>query len=304
MENKVTFFGKSDGISVEHLIRFGKFDMNVKHFHNQYEFFYIIEGERQFFFNNKSYNAFAGDLTIIDTNLVHTTCSVSSEDKGYNRVILYIDYDKMCELDKKYPGLNFVNFFHNNYGIYHLDEEQRVLFLNLYRDLRHELSKKEYGYQSRIEITMLYWLYKLLSIKKDKLCVEPELNTTKDNAASNICAYLEHNYMKNLSLDKISEELYLSKYYLCRIFKEYTGFTITEYINTHRIKKATQLLENTSESISDISAMLGFDSVSYFERVFKKFMNVTPLKYKKTHQSVTLEQEKLNTIDDSEYLKR
>ena len=74
MENKVTFFGKADGISVEHMIRFGKFDMNVKHFHNQYEIFYIIEGERQFFFNNKSYNAFAGDLTIIDTNL---TCCAS-----------------------------------------------------------------------------------------------------------------------------------------------------------------------------------------------------------------------------------
>ena len=304
MENKVTFFGKADGISVEHMIRFGKFDMNVKHFHNQYEIFYIIEGERQFFFNNKSYNAFAGDLTIIDTNLVHTTCSVSSDDKGYNRVILYIDYEKMCEYDKKYPGLNFVDFFHQNYGIYHLDEEQRIAFLNLYRDLRHELSKKDAGYKARMEITVLYWLYKLLSIKKEKLSVQPVLNTTKDTIASNVCAFLEHNYMKNLSLEEISEELYLSKYYLCRIFKEYTGFTITEYINTYRIKKATQLLENSNESISSISVILGFESVSYFERVFKKIMNVTPLKYKKTHQSVTLEHEELNTIDDSEYLKR
>lgn len=74
--------------------------MNVKHFHNQYEIFYIIEGERQFFFDNKSYNAYAGDIAILDTNLVHTTCSISDEDKGYNRVILYIDYEKMCDFDK------------------------------------------------------------------------------------------------------------------------------------------------------------------------------------------------------------
>ncbi len=64
-------FGKCNGIAVEQLIRYGKFNMNVKHFHNQYELFYIIEGERQFFFDNKSYNAHAGDLAIIDTNLVH-----------------------------------------------------------------------------------------------------------------------------------------------------------------------------------------------------------------------------------------
>ena len=93
-DNKVTFFGKCNGIAVEQLIRYGKFNMNVKHFHNQYELFYIIEGERQFFFDNKSYNAHAGDLAIIDTNLVHTTCSITSEDKGYNRVIMYIDYGR------------------------------------------------------------------------------------------------------------------------------------------------------------------------------------------------------------------
>ena len=138
--NKLTFFGKIPGISVEQLIRYGKFDMKVKHFHNQYEIFYIVEGERQFFFDNKSYNAFAGDIAIIDTNLVHTTRSIAADDTGYNRVILYIDYEKMCEYDNKYPELKLVEFFHQNYGVYHLDEDQRAFFLNLYRDLRHELT--------------------------------------------------------------------------------------------------------------------------------------------------------------------
>lgn len=301
-DNKITFFGKCDGISVEQLIRYGQFNMNVKHFHNQYEIFYIVEGERQFFFDNKSYNAYAGDLTILDTNLVHTTCSISSEDKGYNRVILYIDYEKMCEFDRKYPGLDIVSFIHNNYGIYHLNEELRIAFLNLYRDIRHELTKKAAGYQSRIEIVTLYWLYKLLSLKKDSQQRHPEIRSVKEASAHNISAYLEKNYTSNLSLDAIAEELFMSKYYICRIFKEYTGFTITEYINTLRIKKATQLLEKSCDSISDIATELGFESASYFERTFKKIMNVTPLKYRKTHQSVTIEHEELNTLDDSDYI--
>ena len=94
----------------------------------------------------------------------------------------------------------------------------------------------------------------------------------------------------------------MSKYYMCRIFKEYTGFTITEYVNTLRIKKATQILETSNLSISDVAAELGFESASYFKRIFKKIMNVTPLKYRKTHQSVTIEHEELNTLDDSDYL--
>lgn len=301
-DNKITFFGKCDGISVEQLIRYSRFNMNMKHFHNQYEIFYIIEGERQFFFDNKSYNAYAGDIAILDTNLVHTTCSISDEDKGYNRVILYIDYEKMCDFDKKYPGLNLVNYFHNNYGIYHLNEDQRIAFLNLYRDLRHELTKKNSGYQSRVEIATIYWLYKLLSLKHDSTQIHAVINSPKELSASNISAYLEANYTKELALDTISDELFMSKYYMCRIFKEYTGFTISEYVNTLRIKKATQILESSNLSISDVAAELGFESASYFERIFKKIMNVTPLKYRKTHQSVTIEHEELNTLDDSDYL--
>ena len=111
--------------------------------------------------------------------------------------------------------------------------------------------------------------------------------------------------MNNICLDELSDELFLSKYYLCRIFKEYSGFTITEYINIFRIKKAAQMLENSSASISEVASALGYDSVTYFERVFKKFMNVTPLKYKKTHQTITFGHEELemNTLDDSNYLK-
>lgn len=305
-DNKLTFFGKIPGISVEQLIRYGQFDMKVKHFHTQYEIFYIIEGERQFFFNNRSYNAYAGDLTIIDTNLVHTTRSIGPDDTGYNRVILYIDYEKMCEYDSKYPELKLVDFFHHNYGIYHLDEEQRILFLNLYHDLRHELTDKKNGYKTRAEIGLLHWLSRFTQIKTDKLLVEASAGNAKETAATSVAEYIEKNYMNTISLDELSEELFLSKYYLCRIFKEYSGFTITEYINIFRIKKAVQLLENTPDSISEVASILGYDSVTYFERIFKKFMNVTPLKYKKSHQSITFghKELELNTLDDSDYLKK
>ena len=223
---------------------------------------------------------------------------VPSEDNGFKGV----DYEKMCDFDKKYPGLNLVNYFHNNYGIYHLNEDQRIAFLNLYRDLRHELTKKNSGYQSRVEIATIYWLYKLLSLKHDSTQIHAVINSPKELSASNISAYLEANYTKELALDTISDELFMSKYYMCRIFKEYTGFTISEYVNTLRIKKATQILESSNLSISDVAAELGFESASYFERIFKKIMNVTPLKYRKTHQSVTIEHEELNTLDDSDYL--
>lgn len=70
MDN-VTFYGEIEGISLEQMVRYRKFDMRVKHFHDQYEIFYIIEGGRVFFFNNREYVANAGDLILVDSNLIH-----------------------------------------------------------------------------------------------------------------------------------------------------------------------------------------------------------------------------------------
>jgi len=66
---KVTYYGETDGISLEQMVRSGTFNMRVKHFHPQYEIFYIVEGERIFFFNNREYQAGAGDLILVNSNL-------------------------------------------------------------------------------------------------------------------------------------------------------------------------------------------------------------------------------------------
>lgn len=300
---KITFCGKADGITVEQLVRFGQFNMKVKHFHTQYELFYIIEGERQFFFNNRLHMAKSGDLILIDTNLIHMTKSVSSEDQGYNRVILYIDSAKMKDYDSRYPDLGLIAFFHKNYGIYHLTKEQQSLFLTLYRDLRVSLTEKEAGYQIGIDLHILSWLYKMtrqLSLKKASDFSSS--NSNKMRTVYSVCDYLSENCEKNISLDKLADHFFLSKYYLCRIFKEITNYTISEYINIHRILKAKNLLETTKLSISEISSMLGFESLTYFEKIFKTYTNLSPLRYRKTLDSLTVADDTLTVLDETSCL--
>lgn len=77
------------------------------------------------------------------------------------------------------------------------------------------------------------------------------------------------------------------KSYICRIFKEVTGYTISEYTNIHRIRKAKRYLEETDMSISQIANALGYESLTYFERTFKTYMTLSPLKYRKTLNTVT-----------------
>ena len=74
----------------------------------------------------------------------------------------------------------------------------------------------------------------------------------------------------------------MSKAYLCRIFREVTNFTISEYINLYRIAASKQFLMKEEMSMAEIANRLGYDSLTYFERVFKKQMTVTPLQYRKS----------------------
>ncbi len=302
--NKITFSGKIDGVSVEQMVRFQQFNMKAKHFHNQYEIFYIIEGERLFFFNNRQYRAKSGDLILIDTNQIHMTTSVSSDDHGYNRVILYIDYKKMQEYDKQYPDLQLIRYFHDNYGVYHLTEDQQRDFLMLYHDLRVFMTKKKRNYEIGINLNILAWLHKLTDqLSHHETNLPASSDSTRYKTVYAVADYLSENCEKKISLDALAEHFFLSKYYLCRIFKEVTNYKITEYVNIHRIKKATHLLENTSLSISEISTQLGFESLTYFEKIFKTYKVLPPLHYRKT-QNFVVPLEKLNILDDTTFLSR
>lgn len=79
-----------DGISMEHTIKDGSYEMKAGHFHPEYEIYYMVSGARRFFFNNRSFIAMAGDLVLVDSNLLHMTKAPDESGEDYNRIILYI----------------------------------------------------------------------------------------------------------------------------------------------------------------------------------------------------------------------
>lgn len=93
--------------------------------------------------------------------------------------------------------------------------------------------------------------------------------------------FIDKNYQNKLSLEQLSATLNLNREYFCRIFKEATHVTPVDYVNFVRIWKAENLLTSTDHSILEISMEVGFSSVSYFNRVFKKQKKVTPSAYRK-----------------------
>ena len=98
-----------------------------------------------------------------------------------------------------------------------------------------------------------------------------------------IASYVKNNYMNRITLEDISEHVYMSKSYVSKIFKEEMKISLSSYINKVRIDKASQLLLNQSLSIADVANLTGFDDQSYFTKQFKLVLGLSPKKYREKH---------------------
>jgi YesN/AraC family two-component response regulator len=92
--------------------------------------------------------------------------------------------------------------------------------------------------------------------------------------------YLRENYSKNINLKTLSEELYISTWYLSKLLKKETGNNFIDILNNIRVEEAKKLLGDPKYKIYEIAEVVGFSDVTYFYRLFKKLTGMTPMEYK------------------------
>ena len=90
----------------------------------------------------------------------------------------------------------------------------------------------------------------------------------------------------DLSPEIISSAIHISADYLLHIFKEYTGYSLMEYVTGKRIDKAKELLKNSNQNITAIANQVGISNSQYFSTLFKRHTSLTPLQYRKTSRLI------------------
>ena len=114
------------------------------------------------------------------------------------------------------------------------------------------------------------------------LCDSLGKQTDEDTIKDRIIDYINKNYNDySMSLETLAKHLNISYYYLSRMFKEYLGTNFISYITLTRMEKAKELLKETEDSVEEIAIKTGFINVKSFVRVFKKYYNTTPIKFRK-----------------------
>ena len=284
----VTYGASVDGISMEHVVRHRQHNMTVRHFHDEYELFFILEGRRQFFFNNRTFLAGKGDLILIDSDMIHMTRSPDKDDPGYERIILYVSSKKMAQLDAKFPDIKLMNFLREKPGIYHLTDAQQQQFLRMYEIFRQEQENRHFGYVQAIEASTVFCLLRLIrELTPGRSILPLYQEDPKYKRAYEIADYLTQHCEEQHSLDELAAHFYVSKFYMCRLFREVVGYTVSEYQTILRIQRAREYLERTRMSVSAIAERVGYNSLTHFEREFKRYMQISPLKYRGRLSTVT-----------------
>ncbi|MEW6109956.1 MAG: response regulator transcription factor [Nitrospirota bacterium] len=128
-----------------------------------------------------------------------------------------------------------------------------------------------------------YFLRRVSELLEDK---EGELQSgtpicKKEFMLDSVALYIEENYRDaGLTLDKAASKAGMDKSNFCRIFKARFGLGFVSYLNNVRIKNAVELFRNEL-NLSEIAFFVGYRSVEYFNRVFKKVYGVTPGEYRR-----------------------
>lgn len=279
MSQRVIYQESAGGLSIDRVCRQPGFSMTARHFHGAYEIYYLVSGERHYFIGTRTYDVTAGCLVFIGRFQPHKTSQAGL--CSHDRILINLDEGPFLDFAASAGELGLKEFFQSCQGVLPLKEEDRALAEGLFDEIAGELHLRQPGWRLAVQAA----LARLFILSKRRMAAfsPPPPPTASaphrkvDEAARLIAAHC----CEPLSLEEVAGRLFLNKCYLSRIFKQVTGFTVSEYIHMNRLKKARELLTETSMGITEISEALGYDSITYFERVFKRSAGVPPLEYRK-----------------------
>lgn len=246
------------------------------HDHNYDELYYLVDGNINYFIENKSYTVKPGCMVFIPKGVMHKT--FSAESWYHEKYVLNFPNDLLPQ--KLYRTLRNELFIH---PIILIPERQRAKVEKIFIGIENE-KKYEDEYSSEIIRGYIYQLVATL-VRAGAKSVE-YISEAQPDYIVKVSEYVEENYNEDIRLPYIAEKLGYSPTYISRKFKEVYGMAFANYVNAYRIIKAVELLEQTDYTITNIATRCGFGNSNYFCRVFREIKGITPHQYRIKFNSV------------------
>ena len=254
------------------------------HIHNEFEIIYVEEstGERFVADSVEDFSPF--DLTLVGPNVPHCMKSAPEYNQGktllrVKGVIIQFEEPFMSHAINNYADLSHIKELleKSQQGI-HFPYPQNKEIITCIKQLP--------DCNGTMRIINLLHLLDLMAKFENKrslgsLLFCQSLSLKMDPRMKKVISYLMNNYKKDIDLNEISSLVAMNTSSFCRYFKEKSGKTFTKYVLDLRIGYACKLLVSNQLDITQISLECGFNTITHFNRIFKRNTGLTPTDYKK-----------------------
>ena len=239
---------------------------NIQHSHDFCEILYVAGGAGEAILEGKKFRLAPGDLVVVNPGTLHEE---RSDAKAPLRLIFLVIRDFAV------PGLPAGCLSQEKYRVLSCGEYRYKMDIYL-RELLQETSSQIEFYQ---EISQGL-VSALLVLVMRLIRINPEDEAALSQECQKIKEYLDQNFTSPITLDSLSETVYISKHYLSHLFKEQTGVSPIKYLTSKRMEKACELLSETELPVSEVSKAVGYENPLYFSQVFKRIYGISPVKYR------------------------
>jgi len=247
------------------------------HYHPEYELTYMVRGSGKRLVGDSYENFDEGDLDLLGPSLPHTWFTEKRSKENYRAFVIQfslnfiepmLQYTEMADirklLKKADKGLRFST------------QKSKELSVHLYQILHNK------GVDS---ITSLLLLLQKLSNSRTISLATPGFRPIKGNQNQQriniVFQYVQQQFKNGISLREAASLIHLSQSAFCKFFKRISGKTFSDYVNDIRIAHACQLLIESDMLIEQIAYESGFDSLTYFNRIFLKKKETKPGSFRK-----------------------
>lgn len=278
------------------------------HFHNCLEIGFCYDGDGIFIIEDKIINFHKNDISIVFPNQLHR--STSCKHKLSKWKWLYLDPEKLISDIIPVSQFDFDRFRYapTDFSPIISDDENRDLKIILGMIIG-ELENHKSGYQQVVKSLSVAFLINLYRLMPERISKRKVID---NNVSSKVIIpaidRIARSYMEKITIEELASLCHISTTHFRRVFKEVMKCTPLEYLNLIRVHAACNLLENTNDSIIEISLKTGFQTVSGMSRNFHSVTNLSPGRWRqmayKNHDKIVqkriIVQKKTNNIPSSQ----
>lgn len=249
------------------------------HFHDFDKIVLLLAGRVDYSVESATYALKPWDVLLVKHHTIHKALIDKSE--PYERVILYLD---RRFFERTMPGTGLMDCFEHadQSGQYLLtpDAEQRQILQAALATFEVAMADTGHGAQTLRDTCLIQLMVHInrLSLSDAAAAERPE--TPHDAKIAQVLSYINENLTKELTVDVLAEQVFLSRYHFMRLFKAQTGTTVHAYVRQKRLLYAARLIREGHPAVQ-AAVESGFSDYSAFHRAFRESFGISPGQLKK-----------------------